>query len=221
MSTSALPGSDGEKILQKKFKTTKDALAFYNNQVINHLSTLMQEFIQKQEMVFISTSDAKGECDASFRAGEAGFVMVLDEYHLLYPEYKGNGVMASMGNIYENAHIGLMFLDFFETKVGLHINGKAKIVSKDALESTLQTFPQSDSYLKKSPDKFKIVSYVLIEVEEAYIHCSLHIPMLKKVASKSYEEKFPKHSKGGDAFGVFQLHKPWSKSHKTDKKDRE
>jgi predicted pyridoxine 5'-phosphate oxidase superfamily flavin-nucleotide-binding protein len=112
-SLSDIPGSQGEKKLQREFSTTRDALRFYNKQVLIHLSILMQEFIAKQEMMFISTADSTGECDASFRFGEAGFVMVIDEHHIIYPEYKGNGVMASMGNISENPNIGLLFIDFF------------------------------------------------------------------------------------------------------------
>ena len=210
MDSKLLPGSDGEKTLQKQFNTIQDALTFYNKQVITYLSPLMQDFIAKQEMMFISTSDAKGECDASFRSGHQGFVLVLDEYHLLYPEYKGNGVMASMGNITENSNIGLMFLDFFETKVGLHVNGKAKIVLKEDLEIALQAFPNKFDYLQNNPDLFRIVSYVPVEVEEAYIHCSMHIPMLKKIDPNSYESKFPKHSKGGDAFGVADVQREWT-----------
>ncbi|MDQ7046891.1 MAG: pyridoxamine 5'-phosphate oxidase family protein [Sulfurovum sp.] len=183
MAHSKLPGSNGEKILQESFKTTDDALNFYNKQVIAHLSSLMQEFIAKQEMMFISTADSRGECDASFRSGHAGFVLVLDEHHILYPEYKGNGVMASMGNISENPNIGLMFLDFFETKVGLHVNGKASIILKENLQTALKAFPDKFDYLQSHPDLFRIVSYVLVEVEEAYIHCSIHIPMLKKARS--------------------------------------
>ncbi len=204
-----LPGSNGEKTLQKKFHTMQDALSFYNKQVITHLSALMQTFIAKQEMMFISTADAKGECDASFRSGHEGFVLVLDEHYVLYPEYKGNGVMASMGNMSENPNIGLLFLDFFETKVGLHVNGKASIVLKEDLEKELQAFPNKFDYLQKNPDLFRIVSYVLVEVEEAYIHCSIHIPMMKKIDPSSYEHNFPKHSKGGDAFWVANIKREW------------
>lgn len=210
MTNSKLPGSKGEKVLQQSFNTTKDALAFYNKQVITHISPLMQDFIEKQEMMFISTSDANGECDASFRAGKAGFVMVLDKHHLLYPEYKGNGVMASMGNISENPNIGLLFLDFFETKVGLHVNGKSRIILKENISSVLEAFSHANDKLKANKDKLKIVSYVLIEVEEAYIHCSLHIPVLKKADPSEYEKKFPKYSKGGDAFNVADIPRSWS-----------
>jgi F0F1-type ATP synthase alpha subunit len=68
-----------------------------------------------------NTIDQKGECDCSVRSGKKGFVLVLDEKTLAYAEYKGNGVMASMGNIQENPHIGLLFLDFlsFSSRVDL------------------------------------------------------------------------------------------------------
>jgi len=56
---------------------------------------------------------------------EAGFVHVLNEKILVYPEYRGNGVMASLGNIVENPHAGLLFVDFIRDKVGLHVNGAA------------------------------------------------------------------------------------------------
>lgn len=204
------PGSDGEKKLQEEFGTLQDAINFYNKQVLTHLAPLMQDFIAKQEMMFISTADSKGECDASFRAGEKGFVHVIDEKHLIYAEYTGNGVMASMGNISENPNIGLMFLDFFETKVGLHVNGKASILKKESLASALVGFNGIYEFLIDKKPAFKTVSYILIEVEEAYIHCSLHIPILEKVEDKEKLAKYPKGSKGGDAFNVRNVPRAWA-----------
>ena len=203
------PGSQGEKELQKEFGTTKEALNFYNKQVLTHLAPLMKDFIAKQEMMFISTADTHGECDSSFRVGEKGFVHVIADTHLIYVEYTGNGVMASMGNISENPNIGLMFLDFFVTKVGLHVNGKANILRKEELATALQTFDGLYETLILNKPPFKTVSYILIEVEEAYIHCSLHIPILQKVEEKSILEKYPKGSKGGDAFEVLHTQRDW------------
>ena len=203
------PGSKGEKKLQQEFNTTKEALNFYNKQMMTSLAPLMQQFISKQEMMFISTSDAHGECDSSFRAGESGFVIVLDDKHIIYPEYKGNGVMASMGNISENPNIGLLFIDFFETKVGLHVNGKASLIQKDQLSESISHIKGAMEKLDHKKDIFKIVSYTLVEVEEAYIHCSLHIPILKKVDKEEYGKKFPKNSKGGDAFCVENESRAW------------
>ena len=103
--------------------------------MLDHLTPLMREFIERMTMAFIATSDAHGECDSSFRAGPPGFMRVIDEKTVMWPEYKGNGVMASMGNINENGYVGLLFVDFFETAVGLHVNGTATVVENAAVEA--------------------------------------------------------------------------------------
>ena len=59
----------------------------------------MQTFLARQELMFVDTADAKGNADSAFRCGHAGFVKILDERTVAYPEYRGNGVMASLGNI--------------------------------------------------------------------------------------------------------------------------
>ena len=147
------PGSKGEHNLQKKFKTENRALAFYNTQLLNHLNPEMSRFIVEQEFVFISTADANGECDASFRAGHAGFVEVLDEKTLIFPEYRGNGVLASMGNIAENPHIGMVFIDFYRSSIGLHVNGRAEIFSNQDLESAPDLSGKIKLVLKNSGPK--------------------------------------------------------------------
>ncbi len=186
---SSLPGSDGEHQMQEHFQTQDKAEDFYDRQMLDYLAPHMQSFIKEQEMVFISTSDAHGECDSSFRSGEAGFVNVIDEKTLVYADYKGNGVLASAGNISENPHIGMLFIDFFENKVGLHVNGKASILNEEELLTLLDKAPQvedKDAYLST---KNKTVFWVLIHVEEAYIHCSRNIPILKKDSSASNQNK--------------------------------
>jgi predicted pyridoxine 5'-phosphate oxidase superfamily flavin-nucleotide-binding protein len=127
------PGSQGEHALQQKFDTQKRADYFYQRQMLDFLNAEMQAFIRRQEMVFVATADAEGNCDCSFRAGLPGFVRILNSKMLLYPEYRGNGVLASLGNISENPHIGLIFIDFFEATIGLHVNGTTRIVDNDEL----------------------------------------------------------------------------------------
>ena len=190
-------GSEGERILQKKVGSENKASAFYDKQMLDYLNPYMRKFILKQEMVFIATADSKGECDCSFRAGKQGFVRVLNEKTLLCPEYRGNGVMASMGNILENSHIGMTFIDFFETTIGLHVNGKAKIVENDELlaDKTLDGVANSIQEEGTAPER-----WILITVEEAYIHCSKHIPHLKKLDKKIHWGTNKETHKGGDFF---------------------
>ena len=101
-----------EKQLQEEYGTAKRASNFYRKQCLDHLNEMMIRFIAEQELMFIATSDKGGNCDSSIRAGEKGFVKVADEKPLLYPEYRGNGVYASLGNMAENPHVGILMVDF-------------------------------------------------------------------------------------------------------------
>ena len=90
----AVSGSPGEHAPQERFGTQDRAAAFYKNQMLDHLNAAMRA--AQQEMVFIATADAHGACDGSFRAGLPGFVRVLDAKTVLYPEYRGNGVLCTL-----------------------------------------------------------------------------------------------------------------------------
>lgn len=175
-----LPGSEGEHFLQQKYGTTQRALRFYDKQVLNYLSPVMQEFIAQIEVLFIATADKHGECDSSFRFGKPGFVRVLNDNYLVYPEYRGNGVLASQGNITENPHIGMLFVDFFASTVGLHVNGKAKIVENEELKKFKKDLSEDLMAELNAEGRFRPERWIMVEIEEAYIHCSKHIPLLKK-----------------------------------------
>ena len=204
------PGSKGEHNQQKRFGTEKRALAFYNSQLLNYLNPEMRQFISEQEMVFISTCDAKGECDASFRAGYAGFVRILGEKKLIFPEYRGNGVLASMGNISENPHIGMFFVDFYGSAIGLHVNGKAIILSNEELKANHDLSKKIILPTKKSGSQ-TLIAWVQVEVEEAYIHCSKHIPLMQKKDKTIHWGTDDEKLKGGDFFNTKNRAKPKKK----------
>ncbi|MER5311992.1 pyridoxamine 5'-phosphate oxidase family protein [Streptomyces sp. NPDC002773] len=165
-------GSAGEHLLQQQLGTADRAHRFYDQQVRPCLTPHMREFIGRQSMVFLATSDSRGECDASFRAGPPGFVHVIDEHTLAYPEFRGNGVLASAGNMSENPHLGMLFVDFTHDRIGLHVNGVARLYTDTTLRSLHPELP-SDAAPGRGPEL-----WVHLSVEEAYIHCSKYIPHL-------------------------------------------
>ena len=194
-----LPGSKGEHQLQEELGTTRKARAFYNQQMLDYLNPFMREFISSQQMVFIATSDSKGECDCSFRSGLPGFVHVLDDKTLAYPEYRGNGVLASLGNIRENPNLGMIFIDFFENTIGLHVNGKAEVVKNEKL---LQKDNLTKGIIRDIQDTGgrKPEYWVMVQIDEAYIHCSKHIPLLKNMDKEIHWGTDQKKFKGGNFF---------------------
>lgn len=192
-------GSEGERRAQQMLGTGRRAMAFYQNQMSSELNATMQEFIARQEMVFIATADAKGACDASFRAGTPGFIQVLDSKRLAYPEYRGNGVLASVGNILENHQVGLMFIDFFQSTVGLHINGNARVIAMEEV-AAIPGVPPSMVEASRIKGGRHPECWIVVDVEEAYIHCSKHIPLLQKLDKPVHWGTDDEHHKGGDFF---------------------
>jgi predicted pyridoxine 5'-phosphate oxidase superfamily flavin-nucleotide-binding protein len=191
-----MPGSAGEHALQVACHTTLRAGRFYRDQVIDRLNPAMIEFVGRMEMAFIATADARGECDASFRAGPPGFLHVLTPRLLAYPEYRGNGVMASLGNIAENQHIGMMMIDFVRDQIGLHVNGAARSYSDAEARVSWPSLP-TDQVRGRLPER-----WVLVQVEEAYIHCRKHIPRMETVPRERSWGTDNEVRKGGDYFGV-------------------
>jgi uncharacterized protein len=191
-----LPGSAGEHLLQERLGTRERAERFYGTQVLDHLNEPMRAFLGRQEMMFVATSDAHGECDSTFRAGPPGFVSVVAPDRLVWPEYRGNGVMASLGNITENAHVGLLFVDFFRDVIGLHVNGRATIVDDAAIRAVHPELP-TDPVPGRRAER-----WVMVSVDEAYIHCAKHIPRLEKVRRNRAWGSDDQRRKGGDFFGV-------------------
>ena len=191
-----LPGSHGEHELQRRYQTQDRAGRFYRQQVLDRLNQRMVQFIGRQEMVWIATADAHGECDCSFRAGPPGFVQVLDDRTVRYPEYRGNGIMASLGNIAENPHVGMVFLDFDQERIGLHVNGTARIV--EAGDEGDGARPRAERWVE-------------VRVQEAYIHCRKHLPHLVKADGNGRAWGTDDvRAKGGDYFGASCEPRPWA-----------
>jgi predicted pyridoxine 5'-phosphate oxidase superfamily flavin-nucleotide-binding protein len=187
-------GSRGEHELQRRYGSQDRARRFYRQQLLDRLNEQMIAFIGRQEMVWIATADGHGECDCSFRAGPPGFVQVLDASTLRYPEYRGNGVMASLGNLLENPHVGMVFLDFDQERIGLHINGTARIVEAG----------------ERNGGRPRVERWVEVRVQEAYIHCRKHLPHLVKTDENGRAwGTDDARAKGGDYFGASCEARPW------------
>lgn len=96
-------------------------------------------FISSRPMMFVATADASGNPDCSYKGGLPGFIRVVDDRTLAFPDYDGNGMYRSWGNALVNPAVGLLFLDF-ESPKRLRVNGSAVISASDPL---LAEFPGS------------------------------------------------------------------------------
>jgi uncharacterized protein len=112
-----------------------------------------------------------------------------------------------MGNISENAYVGLLLVDFFETNVGLHVNGSATIVENAAVEAFAGLFDRlpfatahvTSEDVKKTPER-----WVVVAIDEAYIHCSKHIPHLQYAPEGTDSGR-----RAGDVFKAKNADRAW------------
>ena len=92
-------------------------------------------FIASLRFFFLATANAEGQPDCSFKGGDPGFVRVLAPDLLAFPDYDGNGMFKSLGNIRANPHVGLLFIAMEDRPKRLRVNGTAEVVLDDPLLS--------------------------------------------------------------------------------------
>lgn len=134
------PYHTGSRRLQDLFDTRRlaDRLdeKFLSRSVIDEAD---RAFIERMDMFFLATADAEGRPQCSYKGGDPGFVRVLDEHTAAFPNYDGNGMYLSMGNLLENPHVGMLFIDFVSARPSrLRLNGIAGI---DAHDELLPAYP--------------------------------------------------------------------------------
>ena len=89
-------------------------------------------YIEAAIFFFIATADAEGRPDCSFKGGMPGFVRVTGPSQLAFPDYDGNGMFKSLGNLLVNPNVGLLFIDMQKPR-RLRINGTATVSRDDPL----------------------------------------------------------------------------------------
>ncbi len=90
-------------------------------------------FIESVIYFFVATADAEGRPDCSFKGGPPGFVRVTGDCEIAFPDYDGNGMFKSLGNLLVNANVGLLFIDLHERPRRLRVNGSATVSRDDPL----------------------------------------------------------------------------------------
>lgn len=123
---------DGMRRLQDARETR--ALADRLERVTVHTAFSDEDraFISRAAMCFVATADAEGRPDCSYKGGMPGFVRIVDERTLCIPDYDGNGMYRSWGNVLVNPHVGLLFISF-EEQDRIRVNGTAELVMEGPL----------------------------------------------------------------------------------------
>ncbi len=134
------------------------AMSRATDKVLKRLDKHCRAMIARTTFVLIGTHGSKG-ADVSPRGDPAGFVRVLDDRHLLLPDRIGNNRFDSMENIFETGHIGMLFL----------VPGMAEVLRVN--------WPRAHHRRCRAAGGSAVQGRapnvgVLVEVQEAYLHCA-------------------------------------------------
>ena len=148
---------DGNRQFQDRFDTRRLA-DHLTGRVTETIGESQKEFIEKADMFFLATCDHRGLPTCSYKGGDPGFVRVLDERWLAFPNYDGNGKFQSMGNLLKNPNVGMLFVDF-EGQQRLRLQGTATILDDDEL---LSQYPEAQFMIR-------------VQATEVYSNCPRYV----------------------------------------------
>lgn len=180
---------DGNRELQEQFGSVRLADRLVDRLWRNRFKDEDKAFIEGREFFFLATADSEGRPDCSFKGGPKGFVRIAAPDCLEFPDYDGNGMFKSLGNIRANGRVGLLFIAMDGTPKRLRVNGQAS-VHDDA--PSLRDVPGAQLLVRVVPD-------------DIFPNCPRYIPNLSAGLSSEYlpcEGQSPKEPawKGFDAF---------------------
>lgn len=124
---------DGNRALQAQFGSTQLADRLVERLWRAQFTDEDKTFIEGVGFFFLATADAEGHPDCSFKGGAPGFVNVPAPDLLVFPDYDGNGMFKSLGNIRSNPHVGLLFIAMGEKPKRLRVNGRASLHVDDPM----------------------------------------------------------------------------------------
>ncbi len=130
---------EGNRHLQDAFDTRRLADRMEEALVHDAFSARDRDFIERMSMFFLATVDTQGHANCSYKGGAPGFVRVVDAHTLAFPNYDGNGMYLSMGNVTQTHEAGLLFVDF-EHRARMRVNGVASIDLDDPLR---EAYPEA------------------------------------------------------------------------------
>jgi predicted pyridoxine 5'-phosphate oxidase superfamily flavin-nucleotide-binding protein len=124
---------DGNRKLQDQFDSRRISDRLEEKLARTAFTADDKAFIESAFFFFLASADAEGRPDCSFKGGPPGFVRVIGASELAWPDYDGNGMFKSLGNIEVNPNVGLLFIDMHEKPRRLRVNGTATVSRQDAL----------------------------------------------------------------------------------------
>jgi hypothetical protein len=161
--------SPTSRALQDRFDTRRLADRLGEVKVHDTITPDDRAFIERLDMFFLATVDDEGQPTCSYKGGDPGFVTVIDDTTLAFPNYDGNGMYLSMGNVAATNGVGMLFIDF-EQQRRMRVDGVAYLVDDHPL---LEKYPEAQFL-------------VIVRARRVYPNCPRYIHKYQLVERSSF-----------------------------------
>jgi len=131
--TQSIMYHDGNRRLQDQFDSRRISDRLEEKLTRTQFTSDDKAFIESLPYFFLATSDAGGRPDCSYKGGMPGFVRVVGPSELAFPDYDGNGMFKSLGNMLVNSSVGMLFIAMHGKPRRLRVNGEASVSDRDPL----------------------------------------------------------------------------------------
>jgi predicted pyridoxine 5'-phosphate oxidase superfamily flavin-nucleotide-binding protein len=121
----------------------------------DRLGARTQALVASADTFFIASAHPQGGADASHRGGNPGFVTVVDDRRLRFPNYAGNNMFNTLGNLQACPRAGLLFVDFERGDL-LSMTGGTRLDSDLAVELEIDAVVEMPG---GSPLRWSLVEY--------------------------------------------------------------
>src|SRR6476620_8958638 len=157
---------EGSRALQARFDTRRIADRIDGLLVCRSIDQKARTVIEGADCFFLATCDGEGRPSCSDKGGAPGFVTVVDERTIAFPNYDGNGMFLSTGNMLVNPSVGLLFIDFEQGR-RIRLNGET---SMDPLDPLMMDYPEAQFVVR-------------VRVREVFPNCPRYVHRRRLTAS--------------------------------------
>jgi len=160
--------SDAVKDLQERWGGRSAYSRFESGPLTsNQLGPEEIAFIEDTDSFFLASLNESGWPYIQHRGGPPGFLKVLENNRLAFPDFKGNRQYLSFGNILKNPHVSLFLIDY-PARARLKIFGHAKLVEGDSVPEALRK-------IEGNPAATTVERAMIVQVEAFHWNCSKYI----------------------------------------------
>lgn len=160
---------EGQRALQDRYEGRHVADRLEQHRRHSEFSDDDRQFIENAAFFFLAS--AWGDSvDCSIKGGTPGFVQVIGPKELVWPDYDGNRMYRSLGNIVKNPAVGLLFVQFDGSETKLRINGRARIEDSSPILS----------------DFVGAKRLIHVTAEHIYPNCPRYLPQMETIELSPY-----------------------------------